>query len=94
MKINNLSVHRRAIYRIIYANAIGLSSEQPLPIQAILGVHENRATPLPAPRHRGGGGQPRGLGQAVAAPSGVPDRVNDVEELVLLLVSSAVSGTS
>ena len=24
MKINNLSVHRRAIYRIIYANAIGL----------------------------------------------------------------------
>ena len=24
MKINNLSVHRRAIYRIIYANAIAL----------------------------------------------------------------------
>ena len=63
-------------------------------LKALRALDAKGCIALPAPRHRGGGGQPRGLGQAVAAPSGVPDRVNEVEDLVLILVSSAVSGTS
>ncbi len=58
-------------------------------LKALRALDAKGCIALPAPRHRGGGGQPRGLGQAVAAPSGVPDRVNEVEELVLMLVSSA-----
>ena len=58
-------------------------------LKALRALDAKGCIALPAPRHRGGGGQPRGLGQAVAAPSGVPDRVNDVEDLVLILVSSA-----
>ena len=58
-------------------------------LKALRALDAKGCIALPAPRHRGGGGQPRGLGQAVAAPSGVPDRVNEVEDLVLILVSSA-----
>ena len=56
-------------------------------LKALRALDAKGCIALPAPRHRGG--QPRGLGQAVAAPSGVPDRVNEVEDLVLILVSSA-----
>ncbi len=58
-------------------------------LKALRALDAKGCIALPAPRHRGGGGQPRGLGQAVAAPSGVPDRVNEVEDLALILVSSA-----
>ena len=45
---------------------------------------------LPPPRNRGGGGgRPRGLGHAVPLPADVPDRVDQVARLRLILVETA-----
>ena len=44
---------------------------------------------LPPPRNRGGGGgRPRGLGHAVPLPADVPDRVDQVARLRLILVET------
>ncbi len=55
MKINNLSVHRRAIYRIIYANAIGNQGGR-YPCAGGSALHGG----LPAPPGAGAAGADRG----------------------------------
>ena len=46
MKINNLSVHRRAIYRIIYANAIAPSTPEKRTFQLCLDTRIDITAPL------------------------------------------------
>ena len=55
-------------------------------VKALRTLEERGRITLPAPRNGDGGGAPRGIGQPVPVPAGVPSRVDAVEGLSLVRV--------